>query len=231
MAELEQSVWRASDVVLYPSDEEAGEVATLAPGVDARAVVPYAFDRFDVDDGPGERRGLMFVAGFGHPPNEDAARWLVTEVLPRVWSRLPELCVSLVGSNPTQVVRELAANRVEVTGYVTDAELARRYRAARVAVVPLRYGAGVKSKSVEAMQQGVPLVMTTIGAQGLDGVDAVASVADDPLALADAIVALVQDDALWSTRVRDASIWVAARFSTNAMRRSLLNAMGLGETA
>ena len=100
-----------------------------------------------------------------------------------------------------------------------------------MAVVPLRYGAGVKSKSVEAMQQGVPLVMTTIGAQGLDGVDAVASVADDPLALADAIVALVQDDALWSTRVRDASIWVAARFSTNAMRRSLLNAMGLGETA
>ena len=62
---------------------------------------------------------------------------------------------------------------------VSDAELREHYRTARVAVVPLRYGAGVKLKVVEALREGLPLVTTQVGAQGLPGLDQVASVRDD----------------------------------------------------
>ncbi|BCT91857.1 hypothetical protein LYSHEL_08810 [Lysobacter helvus] len=227
METMERHVWRQSDVVLYPSDEEARDVAGLEPGVSAMSVVPYAYDRFEAPVSVGDRRDLVFVAGFGHPPNVDAAHWLVSEIMPRVWARRPDLRLALVGSNPTDDVRALAGDRVEVTGYVSDEALQARYRNARVAVVPLRFGAGVKSKVVEALQLGLPLVTTTVGAQGLDGVDAACSVVDAPDAMADAILALLDDDALWLARARAGVAFAAARFSREAMRRSLAAAFAL----
>ena len=224
---LERSIWRQVDTVLYPSQEEADAVRELEPGVDARAIVAYAYDRFVEDATPEGRAGLVFVAGFAHPPNVDAARLLVDEVMPRVWAAAPDLPLALVGANPSPEVRELAGPRVEVTGFVSDAELARRYATARVAVVPLRFGAGVKSKVVEALQQGLPLVTTPVGAQGLPGVDAACAVVDDPAAIADAILALLGDDALWRARSGAGAAYARAHFSREAMSGQLRAALAL----
>ena len=163
-------------------------VRQLEPDSDARAVLPYAFDAFEDDALVQGRKGVLFVAGFAHPPNVDAARWLVTEVMPRVRERAPDLDLWLVGANPTAEVQALAGERVHVTGYVTDEQLQAFYRAARIAVVPLRFGAGVKSKVVEALRYGLPLVTTAVGAQGLEELDEVARVEDDPEAIAEAIL-------------------------------------------
>jgi len=222
----ERTVWRAADLVLYPSAEEAAEVHELEPGVEARAMVPYAFDGFrDAEDVDG-REGVLFVAGFAHPPNVDAATWLVAEVMPKVWQRQPRARLALVGSNPTEAVRALAGERVEVTGYVDDAELARRYARARVAVVPLRYGAGIKGKVVEALQQGVPLATTTVGAQGLEGLASVAAVQDDAEGMAAAIVRLLEDDGAWRRQSHEGANYAAARFSRAALRTQMEKAMG-----
>ena len=222
---LERGLWRGADLALYPSEEEARDVAALEPGARASAIVPYAFDAFNDDASPAGRDGVLFVAGFAHPPNVDAASWLVGEVMPLVWESHPHLRLSLVGSNPTGAVRALAGERVEVTGFVDDDELARRYARARVAVVPLRYGAGIKGKVVEALQQGVPLVTTSVGAQGLDGLAEVATVADDAAVLAAGIVALLDDDEAWSRRSRAGVAYAAARFSRQALARQLQAAM------
>lgn len=224
----ERAIWRAVDLVLYPSAEEAAEVRALEPGAQARALVPYAFDEFRDAEDAGGRDGILFVAGFAHPPNVDAATWLVSEVMPRVWASHPQARLALVGSKPTAEVRALAGERVEVTGYVDDAELARRYAIARVAVVPLRYGAGIKGKVVEALQQGVPLVTTAVGAQGLDGLDAVAAVQDDPVRMAAAIVRLLDDDEAWRRQSRGGAGYAAARFSRAALRREMEMAMDGG---
>lgn len=227
MEQLERSAWRKSDVVLYPSRAEADDVAALEPRVDARAIAAYAFESFVRPIGADGRAGLIFVAGFGHPPNVDAAKWLVEQVMPHVWQRHPQLRLSLVGSKPTDEVVALAGPQVEVTGYVDDQELSRRYRQARVAVVPLRFGAGIKGKVVEALQQGLPLVTTSVGAQGLAGVEAVCDVADDAERIARDIVALVEDDALWLQRANGGVDYVASRFSRDAMHGALLGALGL----
>ena len=221
----ERDIWRGVDLVLYPSAEEAAEVRVLEPGVQARALVPYAFDSFHDEEDVDGRAGILFVAGFAHPPNVDAARWLVTEVMPRVWDRSPGIRLSLVGSKPTAAVQALAGPRIEVTGYVDDNELVRRYAHARIAVVPLRYGAGIKGKVVEALQQGVPLVTTAVGAQGLDGLGEVAIVADDPAAMAEAMQQLLDDDALWRQRSRAGAGYAAARFSRAALRGQMERAM------
>ncbi|UNK48881.1 glycosyltransferase [Lysobacter sp. S4-A87] len=228
---MERDIWRKSDVVLYPSNCEASDVRELEPGVDARAITPYAFTRFETPDAPQGRVDLLFVAGFAHPPNVDAASWLVNEIMPRVWREAPDVRLALVGSNPTQDVRALAGAQVEVTGYVTDEELLRRYRTSRVAVVPLRFGAGVKSKVVEALQQGTPLVTTHVGAQGLIGVDEVCEVHDDPDALADAIVSVLKDDAHWQRLAHAGASYAKREFSRDAMRDALVEALGLPEGA
>jgi glycosyltransferase involved in cell wall biosynthesis len=223
----ERDLWRKVDVVLYPSQDEVDEVLSLEPQVTAHAISPYAFESFVRPSGVGGRRNLIFVAGFAHTPNVDAAKWLVEEIMPKVWQRLPSVEVSLVGSHPTSEVLALAGNRVEVTGYVSDAELARRYSGARVAVVPLRFGAGIKSKVVEALQQGLPLVTTGIGAQGLPALDRVCDVANEADSIAERIVELMLDDNRWLHNAQAGADYVANIFSKQAMSRTLQDALGL----
>ena len=227
--ELERGLWRGSDLVLYPSHDEAESVAALEPGIAVSAITPYAFDDFREDASPVGRLGVMFVAGFGHPPNVDAACWLVESIMPLVWSRVPGVKLSLVGSSPTERVRELAGKDVEVTGYVSDEELADRYEQARVAVVPLRYGAGIKAKVVEAMRGGVPLVTTTVGAQGLEGMEAFAPVLDDAAGIADAIVSLLGEDVRWREQSALGAAFVKKRFSREAMLAAIRVAMSTEE--
>ncbi|WP_240151643.1 glycosyltransferase [Oleiagrimonas citrea] len=226
MESVERSLWRVMDAVLYPSTEEVVRVRELEPEAHAAVVPPYAYTTFGRSDvaGPTGRTDVLFVAGFAHPPNEDAAIWLVESIMPTVWARHPETKLYLVGSNPTAKVKALAEARVVVTGFVEDDELQRFYRTSRVAVVPLRYGAGVKSKVVEALQQGLPLVTTEVGAQGLDRLDEIVTVSDDAGALADAVHRLLEDDDAWRA-VSDAGAEFAEKhFSPMAMRTSLLTA-------
>ncbi len=164
---VERQIWRVADVVLYPSAEEAAMVRKIEPDVDARAVPMVGFDTFVTRTAPPEGEMLLFVGGFKHPPNEDAVRWFVEAVLPLVRAVRPGVHLVLAGADPGPSVRALAGPGVEVTGYVTDAALTTLYDRARVVVAPLRFGAGVKGKVVEAMRLGVPVVTTTVGAQGL----------------------------------------------------------------
>ncbi|WP_160122008.1 glycosyltransferase [Rhodovarius lipocyclicus] len=225
MQARERAVWRAVDLVLYPSEDEAIEVRRLEPGVPASGIVPYALPPTSTAAmTPAGRDGVMFVAGFGHSPNVDAAQWLVREIMPILRAQRPGLRLSLVGSNPTAEVKALADALTEVTGFVSDEELARRYAGTRVVLCPLRFGAGVKMKVVEALHSGVPLVMTTTGAQGLTDVEQACDVTDDPAAFAAAVLRLLEDEALWAARSRSQRAYVEGRFTLAAMSRALEDA-------
>ena len=232
IAELEHKVWRSVDAVYYPSDSETTQVRTWlaqhAPRVRAHTVPAYAFDELHDDPARNlhEREGLIFVAGFAHPPNVDAALWFVREVLPRVHQRLPGLHLSLVGSNPSAAVRALQGVHIEVTGFVTDEELARRYARARVVVAPLRFGGGIKGKVIEAMRHGVPCVTTSAGAQGLDACDALAvcDAADD---FTQRILELIGDDAEWRRRALAGQAFVHAHYTPDAQWQAFARELDL----
>jgi GT2 family glycosyltransferase len=221
--ELELSVWEKVDVVYYPSEDETAVVRDVCPRVTARTVPLYFFDDpFGADcPGPIGRNDILFVAGFAHPPNVDAAIWLVREIMPLVRSRIGNMKLLLVGSNPTPEVRQLASDWVTVTGYVTDDRLQELYQECRVAVIPLRFGAGVKSKVIEAMYHGIGLVTTPVGAQGLPDLDQILPVQESPTEIADAIVTMVTNDAAWNRVATASRNYIAKHFSISAMRAAL----------
>jgi glycosyltransferase involved in cell wall biosynthesis len=146
-------------------------------------------------------------------------------VLPLIRARVPDARLTIAGSNPQPDVLALAGDAVSVHANVSDAELRALYRNARVATVPLRYGAGVKLKVVEALREGLPLVTTSIGAQGLPGLDRVASICDEPQAFADAVCTLLTNGIAWAERSVTQVEYAAAHFSEVAFSASLAQAL------
>lgn len=168
-----------------------------------------------------ERHDLVFVGGFRHPPNVDAVRWFVEAVFPSIRARLPDVIFHCIGSHTPPEIEALAAHPgVRVHGHVAD--LDPFMDGCRVALAPLRYGAGVKGKVNLSMAHGQPVVATACAVEGMhlrDGDDVL--VADDPQAYADAVVRLYTDEALWSRLAGNGLDSVAAHFSLDAARATV----------
>jgi sugar transferase (PEP-CTERM/EpsH1 system associated) len=165
-------------------------------GVSSPVVVPNGVDtsRFEVRAGerpPGPPR-LVFTGALDYRPNHDGMEWFLREVLPPLRARLPDFRLTVVGRNPAPSLHALADDHVELTGRVDDV---RPYvRDADVFVAPLRVGGGTRLKILEAMALGVPVVSTTVGAEGIDARDGEhLLLADRPEAFADAVAALARD--------------------------------------
>lgn len=228
MLAVERGIWRAVDIVLYLSDEEAATVRRLEPGVDARSVPIVAYGSFITRESPPPGETLLFVGNFAHTPNEDAALWFVREILPLIRSSRPTARLILAGSGPTPRIRALAGAGLEVTGYVSDPALTALYDQARVVVAPLRFGAGVKGKIVEALRLGVPVVTTRIGAEGLPDIESIIPIHDKPRPMADAITRLVTNDSAWTEQAARQVVYAKNHFSVMALHMALLGALEAG---
>lgn len=115
-----------------------------------------------------ERQGLLFIGGYKHPPNIDAVLWLCNQIMPLIWEKMPDLKVTLLGSNPTDEVQELASKyeQVLVPGYVKD--ITSYFLESRIFVAPLQYGAGMKGKIGQSLEYGLPIISTDVGAEGMN---------------------------------------------------------------
>ena len=167
-----------------------------------------------------EREGLLFVAGFRHPPNVDAILFYAREIAPLLRERLPGVKTYVVGSNAPQSVLALASDDIEVVGFVPEVEpwLAR----CRLSVSPLRYGAGVKGKINQAMAHGVPVVATAPSVEGMHLVEGEeVLVADDPRAFADAVALAYNDRETWGRLSRAGIENVRRHFSRDVAREAI----------
>jgi glycosyltransferase involved in cell wall biosynthesis len=145
-------------------------------------------------------------------PNDDAAQFLVRDVLPLLRNHLGERFeVRLVGDAPPWIENCAREPNVTVTGYVDD--LSTELTRADVSIVPLRHGSGTRLKILEAFSSGIPVVSTSIGASGIDARDGQhLLIADDAATFAGACARLVHDDALRTSLTDAAYDLVAQRY-------------------
>ncbi len=187
--EKELSLMKQSDVVYYPSNVETAAIKKIDDQINAKAIVAYIYENVEPKEYHfDERKDIMFIGGFTHTPNVDAVLWFGREIMPGIIEKIPDMKWYVMGSNPPQAVIEMAGDNIIVKGFVSDEELEDHYSRCRMSVVPLRYGAGIKGKVVEAMRYGMPVVTTPVGAEGITGAEEILCIADDARTLADEII-------------------------------------------
>jgi O-antigen biosynthesis protein len=220
----EIAVMREADVTLVVSHVEREILAHDAPGV-CVDVLSTVHEIFGCRRPFSDRRDLLFIGSFQHPPNSDAVIWFVNRVLPRVLQSIPDLRVHVIGSQVTDPIRALASEHVIVHGFVED--IAPAMDAARISIAPLRYGAGVKGKINMAMSYGLPVVATPMAVEGMhvqSGEEVL--VAESADAYADAIVRLYNDENLWKRLSTGGLGNVLKHFSFEAAEKAIHRIFG-----
>jgi glycosyltransferase involved in cell wall biosynthesis len=174
----------ARDADMFRRICPSAKITVIPNGVDADFYQPLG----EKEDFP----SLVFEGNMGFPPNVDAACYFCRAIFPKILKRVPAAKLFLVGKNPAPQVRALQSSSVTVTGYVDDV----RYYLDRatVFVCPMRKGAGIKNKMLQAWAMAKPVVATSLAVAGLQAVHMKnVLVADNPYWFSKAVLNLLND--------------------------------------
>lgn len=166
---------------------------------------------------------VLFVAAMDRDDNIDAVEWLLEKVWPDVVREFPRAQLKLVGggAGPSMHRAAKAATQVSVTGFVED--LGREYAAASVVVVPLQVGAGIKFKTIEAMLAGVPVVTTSVGAEGIVGVDKFWGLCDEAEKFKTCVLTALRDPRSAELKAESAQRWARGRYEPARIARTVVD--------
>jgi glycosyltransferase involved in cell wall biosynthesis len=218
---LHRRIARRSSAVVVCSELDAQRAR--AHGIAVAAVVPNGYSvieppvgRKTVNSAP----VVLFQGLLTYPANVDAARWLAEEVAPALRALLPDARIRLVGKHQPELTELKDPPRVSVVGRVPD--IADELANADLVVVPVRYGSGTRLKILEAFAQRVPVVSTTLGAEGLGAEDGVHLLLGDTApALAAACARLLRDEALRADITERAHALFLERFESEVVEEQI----------
>jgi glycosyltransferase involved in cell wall biosynthesis len=225
MEAYEREVCRQSKHVIAVSDIDAARMQTMF-GIDTVTSVPTGVD---VDyfappainpATPSQTSDIVFCGSMDWLPNTDAVLYFLAEILPLIRKQIPGATFTIAGRSPEASVIKAAqeTSGVTVTGKVDDM---RPYLwGSKISIVPIRIGGGTRLKIYECFAAGLPVVSTTIGAEGLrytQGSDIV--IADEPEDFAASCVRLLGDDAERQSIARNALHLVQSELSWAAVSR------------
>jgi glycosyltransferase involved in cell wall biosynthesis len=219
----QRRIWGRFDRIQVFTERDADAVRLVAPALADRVRVnPFAVDLpSPCDPGREDEGSLLFVGNFTHPPNVDAARTLVQEIMPLLRERIPNLSLVIAGIHPPATLLALADRDVRVMGFVPDLDpLIDR---AAVVIAPIRTGGGMRMKVLHSMAKGKAVVTTPRGAEGLTALtpDPPVAIGETSQTLADAIVDLLHHDEARRALGRRARSFVVAHFGPDAYARRL----------
>jgi len=220
--EIELELFQKSDVVIVKTKEEANYL--LKENTDLKfaliptfEITPQEFLSF------AERKDLLFVGGFQHPPNIDSIEYTIKNIFPKIKQKLPNVKLYVVGSNAPRHVKELCLKTEGVVflGYVKD--IHKYLKECRILVAPIRYGAGIKGKITQGMAYGLTVITTHLGAEGIgkedDKIMMIANNEDD---FAAKTFEVYTNEDLWTKLSTNARKHVENNFSPEKIRNTLI---------
>ena len=194
----EATVCRSFDHVVWVTEEDRHAVASLtgseANGPPPSTVIPICADPNQIKPvgSVSAKKRITFLGGLHWPPNAQGIVWFAKHVFPAVWAEVSDAVLTVIGKSPPA---ELAGPGVDVTGYIAD--LTPYLNETAVFIVPLHAGGGMRVKILDAWSWGLPVVSTTIGAEGMDvqhGENLL--IADTGQSFAQAVTRILQNPAL-----------------------------------
>lgn len=207
----ELDVYRRSDLVIAVTREDAGIVEREIPGLKTD-VIPNIHTMVETNE-KRDQNALIFIGSFKHEPNIDAVKFLCEEIMPRVRAKRPDTVLSIIGGNAPQEILELSDEQTIFHGFVPDTTvyLSKAY----ISVAPLRFGAGMKGKVGEAMAHELPVVTSSIGLQGVEGLAHNENVlaADSADDFADCVLSLMQDKDLYHRIAKGGRQYIESNFT------------------
>ncbi|RXR34884.1 glycosyltransferase [Flavobacterium piscinae] len=170
-----------------------------------------------------ERTDFVFIGNFLHAPNHDAVVYLKEVIWPLLFEKFPEAKMNVYGAYPTQKINSLHQPKLNFYVYGRAESSFEVISKARVLLAPIRFGAGIKGKLLEAMQFGTPSVTSTIGAEAMNG-DFLWNgyISDSPDDFAEKAIELYQNKTIWEQAQQNGFEIIKNRFSKNIFEDSFL---------
>ncbi|GFE60838.1 glycosyltransferase [Geobacter sp. AOG2] len=215
---IETKIYNKADVVITVTPDDAKLLSMDCPKLRIR-IIPNIHE-INCCSNNANDHSIIFIGGFTHEPNIDAILFFHKEVLPIIRKSIPGIQLKIVGSAPTKDIIALQDENIIVTGFVSSTSP--YLHASKISIAPLRFGAGMKGKIGEAMAHGVPVVTTSVGAQGMGLTNRKnVIIADTPEDFAHAVEELINDAELYNTIKQNAIMHVADRYTKKAVTESI----------
>lgn len=209
---FESFMFRLYDRAVVIAEADRAKLLALQPTLSVE-VIPNGIEleRFRPTNTERDEYTLLFVGNYEYPPNQDVAQILIDRALPQIRRVIPEARLQLIGNNPPDWMRELADDHIEVSGHVPEVTpyLAR----ATVFLCPLRVGAGLKNKVLEALAMGIPVVATPLSVDGIDVRDGESAVIAPVEQFARKTIELLGDAALRDRLSKNGRALIESRYS------------------
>ena len=170
MKRYEEAGWRRADLNLAVSEPDAEQIekvtkkkcAVIPNGVDIKHFEQFEQLKYKNME---SKLALLFVGDFKYFTNQDAIAFLVRKIWPRIKAKIEKVSLKLVGRNANSLINDLAVDGVQIVSDIDDIRQA--YAAADVFLAPMRIASGTNIKILEAMAAGLPVVTTSVGAEGI----------------------------------------------------------------
>ena len=185
----EFELMKKANVTYYPSQVEVDEIKKINPSIVAKVIPAFIFQiKPIIERNFTDTMDIMFIGGFLHNPNIDGVLWYIKEIFPVLNKLRADIKTYIIGSNVPKDFYNINYDNIIITGHLTEEKLNYYYKKCRLSIAPLRYGAGVKGKVIEAMYNQIPVVTTSIGAEGINGAESCMFIKDDPISFAKEII-------------------------------------------
>ena len=188
-----------------------GEMKIVRNGVDLDFFKPMEQEK---------KYDLLFTGNMSYPPNIDGVTFLIEEIMPLVWEVNPSIKVAIVGATPTNKVQRLAAEQVEITGWVDD--IRTYYASAKVFIAPMQIGTGLQNKLLEAMAMKVACITSSLANNALNAEDEKnILIANEPEEYRDCILNLLNDEVKRNAIAEESLDFVRKNYNWKSTTREL----------
>lgn len=222
---FERWMFSPYDAVTVLTEPDRAMLLRLQPQLKV-SVIPNGIDlaQYTLTHTEREPTTLLFVGNYEYPPNVEAALWLIQEIFPHIQQQEPNAKLWLVGNAPPPELLAFSHDDVLVTGRVPDVR--DYYQRATVFICPLRVGAGIKNKVLEAMASNLPVVATPLSVDGIDAQHVETFlIADSAEGIAQHTLELLQDEALRQQLAENARALIVGQYSWRSVATRYLELM------